>query len=222
MADNIKCINGVALKIIGIATMLIDHIGAVLFPGQMGFRIIGRIAFPIFLFLIVEGFSHTRNVKKYIWRMILFALISEAAFDLAIYDQLYYWKHQNVFATLALGLILLMLYEKAAGKRVIQILLVAGAAAAAWVLHTDYGGCGILLCFLIYIFRGKLLKQILSFLIVSFIFFGLLECAGVMAFVPIALYNGKRGAYNTAVKYLFYLFYPAHLLILALIGGHIP
>lgn len=76
-------LDGTVLKLIACLSMFIDHLGAVCFSGMMGFRIIGRLAFPIYCFLLVEGAVHTRNMKKYILRMGIFALISEVPFDLA-------------------------------------------------------------------------------------------------------------------------------------------
>ena len=89
--------DGTVLKLIACLSMFIDHLGAVCFSGMMGFRIIGRLAFPIYCFLLVEGAVHTHDMKKYILRMGIFALISEVPFDLAFYHRLVYTEHQNVF-----------------------------------------------------------------------------------------------------------------------------
>ena len=89
--------DGTVLKLIACLSMFIDHLGAVCFSGMMGFRIIGRLAFPIYCFLLVEGAVHTHDMKKYILRMGIFALISEVPFDLAFYHRLVYMGHQNVF-----------------------------------------------------------------------------------------------------------------------------
>ena len=135
------------LKIIAIIAMLIDHTGAILFPGEMTFRIIGRIAFPIFVFLLVEGFYHTKNYKKYLTRMGIFALISEIPFDIGFYNYNYgedFFKSlkaafnsqaaaktfikrllesQNVFFTLFIGLVLIYLFRMVENKYEDKILL---------------------------------------------------------------------------------------------------
>ena len=98
-----KGLNSFQLKCIAIVTMLIDHIGAIIFPTQMGFRIIGRFSFPIFCFLLVEGFHHTKDVKKYMIRLGIFALISEIPYDLAFRNVFLEFERQNVFFTLLLG-----------------------------------------------------------------------------------------------------------------------
>ena len=98
-------LSGSTLKLIAIVTMFIDHLGVVAFETQISnymvpyyiMRLIGRLAFPIFCFLLVEGFFHTRDVKKYALRLLVFAFISEIPFDLAFNRQLFYWRHQNVF-----------------------------------------------------------------------------------------------------------------------------
>ena len=98
-----------ALKILAILAMLLDHIAAVFLSSTtmpyVLMRGFGRIAFPIFCFLVVEGYYHTRDVKKYMIRLAGFALVSEIPFDICFYQKPFYWQHQNVFFTLALGLI---------------------------------------------------------------------------------------------------------------------
>ena len=93
--------SGQSLKFIAIATMVIDHIGLALFPDELIWRYIGRISFPIFAFLIVEGFVHTSDFKKYIGRILLFAIISEIPFNLLVSGKVLDFTHQNVFFTFA-------------------------------------------------------------------------------------------------------------------------
>jgi len=104
MKNNKVGIDAFTLKMIAAVTMLIDHVGYIFFPQYVLLRIIGRISFPIFAFLIVEGFMHTRDVKKYIFRMIIFALITEIPFDFAFYGT-FNWGHQNVLVTFLLALV---------------------------------------------------------------------------------------------------------------------
>lgn len=262
------------IKIIAIVAMLIDHVGAIFIsPSQhlnlyVTARIIGRLAFPIFVFLVVEGFYHTRDVKKYLKRLGVFALISEIPFDLAFYslhhrsnfmedvmnvfhnyreDKL--WElinrlneNQNVFFTLFLGLLLIYLMslvEKQYEKQLIisnllDATLTIGALGLAYLLKTDYDIAGILIFVSFYLFRGS--KVVMSFclLIISttilcnadsinyFLMTGnvvyIISMFTPFAMVPIAFYNGKKGK---SVKYFFYIFYPAHLLILFIINQFI-
>lgn len=232
MKTKYRCINGFILKMIAILTMLVDHTGAVLFPDQMIFRYIGRIAFPIFVFLIVEGFYHTRSIRKYEIRLLIFALISEIPFDLAFRGHILEFSYQNVFFTLFLGLVMLDVIRIVRMKSVLagtaaEILVLVLFIFAAYMLKTDYDAGGILLIYVFYKLRGRPLWQSAALLAVSYVFFGLVECPSVIAMIPISLYNGKRGfeksgAYSgtrksigaAAAKYVFYLFYPVHLLIL--------
>lgn len=216
------------LKLIAIITMLIDHIaasGLVPTDSFINFimRCIGRISFPIFIFLMVEGFHHTRDVKKYMIRLGAFALLSEIPFDLAFYGKVLDGSHQNIFFTLFLGLSLITLMsmvEKKFKKRIIISNLLDGLltivfCVIAAVLRTDYGYGGILLIVAFYLFRGSKLMLFLSVLIISYTVFGYINVLEVLAIIPIAFYNGQKGK---NIKYLFYIFYPAHLLILYLIN----
>lgn len=181
-------------------------------------QLIGRIGFPIFCFLLVEGFAHTHDVRKYALRLGAFALISEIPFDLAFHGKAFYWGYQNVFFTLFLGLVVMIIYraieEKLKVNKYVKILLyvlalVAGAAVAE-LLKTDYSAIGVVCIMVLYIFRKKKWQQILAGCIAF-----LWEITAPLAFIPISFYNGKRGL---QMKYFFYAFYPLHLLILYLIA----
>ena len=204
-------IDAFTLKMIAAVTMLIDHTGYIFFPQYVFLRIIGRIAFPIFAFLIVEGFMHTRNVKKYIYRMIAFALITEIPFDFAFYGTVN-WGHQNVLITFTLAL--LALYIDRQYSRKVGIAAAFGLALLAEFIGSDYGMFGVIVVMMFYWnydrFYNKLIfgTATLTLLVSSYQIFD------VMAMIPIGLYNGKKGI---GFKYFFYVFYPGHLLILYLI-----
>lgn len=219
-------LSGNGLKMIAIVTMLVDHVGAMIIergiPQMSGLsedtllmwwyidivlRAIGRIAFPIFCYLIVEGFLYTKNVKKYALRLLAFCFISEVPFDLALFGTWFYPGYQNVYFTLLIGLLALMGLRRYQGTLWKQILIVAGTCAAAVFLRTDYGAFGVFLIILIYLFReNKRQQTILGCLSVCW------EITAPLAFIPIRMYNGSRGKWN--LKYIFYAFYPVHILVL--------
>lgn len=221
-----KKLSGNGLKLIAVATMLIDHTGAMVIE-QMGngapalssqaqmmwgdidfvLRMIGRLAFPIFCFLIVEGFLHTRNVKKYLLRLLVFSLISEIPFDLALYNTWFYPGYQNVYFTLLLGLLALAGIHRYRTCLWKQALVVIAACGGAALLHSDYGAFGVFFIVLLYLLRDDQKSQTI---------FGCIaicwEVAAPLAFIPIRMYNGSRGKWN--LKYFFYAFYPVHILVL--------
>lgn len=202
------------LKIIAIVSMLIDHTGAILYPGEHVFRYVGRLAFPIFCFLLVEGFVHTRNVWKYMGRLGIFAVISEIPYDLAFHESFWAPEKQNVFFTLFIGLGMLWILKNER-ENVIRIGVIILAMWAADFLGTDYGFRGILLIAVFWMAREhKLIGSILA-AGWNFLWQNHLQYAGALAVVPIAAYNGQKGR---SMKYFFYLFYPVHLLILHLIA----
>lgn len=184
-------------------------------------RDIGRVAFPIYCFLLVEGFIHTKNRLKYAWRLLGFALISEIPFDLLFQGNLLEFSYQNVFFTLFFGMLAMIGMDYAARLETIPqslktLLAFAAAAlcmAAAKTMLTDYGLQGVLCIVVMYLFRKNKELQI-AVSSCSFLLF-LQEMAAPYAFISIALYNGKRG-WN--LKYFFYFFYPAHLLLLYLLS----
>ncbi len=225
-----KILNGRTLKWIAVVTMFIDHLGIVLSPGVSTevwrtMRIVGRIAFPIFCFLLVEGFYHTRDVKKYLLRLGAFALVSELPFDLVVFRRLWHPDYQNVFFTLFIGLLLLYLYNRflANTQPVYAIMTVVSALCLAYLIRCDYGAEGVLMIFLFYYFRFRPLAMCVSVGLVM-VFMGGLEVYALAALPFLLLYNGEKGGREpkTAAgalvrKYFFYFFYPVHLTLLALL-----
>lgn len=212
-------LDGTVLKLIACLSMFIDHLGAVCFSGMMGFRIIGRLAFPIYCFLLVEGAVHTRNMKKYILRMGIFALISEVPFDLAFYHRLVYTGHQNVFFTLGLGLLAIWFLEHPIEQLDIpdvlyKLLVIIAAGLIAEFFNTDYGFTGIAVICIFYYLRGQpQLKYSIAAILLAAV--GGVEVYAVLALIPILLYNGQRGRQTKVMQYGFYIFYPTHLLLIA-------
>jgi len=214
---------GNKLKWIAIVTMAIDHTACVLVPHgdplYTVMRMIGRLAFPIFCFLISEGVYHTKNRGKYLFRMGLFALLSEIPFDLAFHGKLFEKSGQNVFFTLALGVLGLMLYDYF--YKVIRFGALAFPALCmllASCIHTDYGALGVLMITVCYLLRPKKYIQLAGVFVTNVALslwykrdIQLFACA---ALIPIALYNGKRGKVSTFGQYFFYGFYPLHLLLI--------
>jgi hypothetical protein len=223
--------NAFSLKIIALTAMFIDHIGAVLVPYNTRAywicRIIGRIAFPIFCFLLVEGFYHTKDVKKYLRRLGIFALISELPFDLLFslgYGFSSLFKQQNVFFTLFLGLLVLYLMsisETKYGKNtfksnLLSSLAIIAGCAAALLLAADYSFMGILLIVTFYIFRSS--KYILTMAVVMVTYFSgyPIEVLAVISMIFILRYNGNKGPQGN--KYFYYAFYPVHMLCIYFIS----
>lgn len=203
-------LTGAQLKMIAVITMVIDHIGAILLPEEMVFRYIGRLSFPIFCFLLVEGFIHTKNIYKYILRLGIFALLSEIPYDLAFFDTIFHWDKQNVFFSLCLGagVLYVIKFTKNNIEKTIYILF---AMLFAEALRSDYGAFGVALIIWFYMLYDDKNWKLLGGAIWNF-YGGIgIQSYGAFAMIPIALYNGEKGR---QIKYLFYLFYPLHLLLL--------
>lgn len=181
------------LKIIAVATMLIDHTACILpdvFSGcYTEMRLIGRVAFPIFCFLLTEGFYYTSSVIKYLFRIGLFAIISEMPFDLAFTGKIYDADHQNVFITLFLGLVALTASGKG-GKVLIKWLceklnkdikaadspllqcaaglpVIILCAVLAEYLSCDYGYCGVLMICAFYMFRERKAMSYIALILIN-------------------------------------------------------
>ena len=184
---------------------------AALYYGYSAMRMIGRVAFPIFCFQLVEGFQKTRDVKKYALRLGAFALISEVPFDLTFKAQLFDLSYQNVFFTLFFGLLTMIVVDKLtktqlpkAGKIVLSGVAIVAGAVIAELLNTDYGAIGVVCIMALFVFKYSKVAQIVAGCI-AFCW----EITAPLAFIPIGFYNGERGL---KLKYFFYAFYPLHLL----------
>ncbi len=237
-----KCVSGFTLKLIALITMTIDHTAMVLLVGAPPYwpmRIIGRIAFPIYCFLLVEGYFHTHSVRRYTLRLLIAAVVSDIPFDLAVDGFWPSWYSQNVMLTLAIGLVTVWLVDHSRGWVLAPAgtqegeppALTMGQKALAWALMavfslagiwladfccTDYSGGGVLLILLFYFFRNKPVDLCIAVLVELTVCFGGIEPYGALALVPILLYNGQRGP-NPGGKWgqwFFYAYYPLHLGVL--------
>lgn len=232
--NTLRFLSGSWLKLIAVMAMLLDHATLILGP-EIGLlhtpliafhgtqitayfllRKIGRLAFPLFCFLLAEGYRHTRNRVKYAIGLLLFALLSEIPFNLMLGDTVLYPAKQNVFVTLSFGLLFLWIYDRD-WKEIWKALGFLTVALATVLAKADYGLQGALLVLLLYALRQKpALRMILSYPLLSG------GVAAFAAFLPISLYNGQRGFIRSkGLKYGFYLFYPIHILLLWLIKTYV-
>ena len=209
------------LKGIACLTMLADHIGAVLWPGT-GLRIVGRMAFPIYCFLLVEGAFHTRDGAKYALRLFIGALLAELPFDLMLSGQLN-WGYQSVMVTLLLGFFMVEAMKRVPGGW--KVALVLPFYVLAELLRSDYGGDGILTVAVFALARnapyGKLL-QLVGLALINWsgyqVWYGIpVQGFALAALAPIWLYSGRKLTRSRGVQWAFYLFYPAHMLVIWLV-----
>lgn len=224
--------NYFVLKIIALICMTLDHIGIVLYPEELFFRVIGRVAFPLFAFLLVNGFYHTKDRKKYLMRLILFTAVSEIPFDLVKHKTLFSPISQNIFFTLSLGMNLMIICEylrKKCNKKILCFCSTFSIAVVisfiAFLFKTDYSWYGVLLIYFFYMFYGTRLKNIvfvaLSLFALTIIYCYVKENTGqltCMLSIPFFIeFKEKRVEINKSVKRIIYWYYPIHLLILYLI-----
>lgn len=219
-------INGASLKYIAFISMFIDHFNKTIITPLLNYQeplvtistifdIIGRIAFPIFAFMIVEGFYKTKSRGKYLRNLLIFAIISEIPYDMFQSKVFINNRSQNIMWALALGLLTLIIVDKLKEKIKnkyawlgISILIVAINAVVATILSFDYDYYSIIIIFILYLFYDKrFLGSILSYLVI------IKEVYAILGFAVINFYNGEKGRQN---KLFNYLFYPAHLFILGL------
>jgi hypothetical protein len=215
--------SSLALKLTALFTMIIDHYGAIFQSDIITYRIIGRLAFPIYCFLLVEGYFHTSNIKKYAARLLIFAFISEIPFDLAFYGEIGF-EHQNIFFTLFIGLTAVYIIDNKKINVNNNALIVFAASVLASLLRTDYQFIGIIYIFIFYSMRNqpKNKKFTVLALIMSVVNIaaGWLQEFSLLALVPIYYYNNKQGRKNKILQISFYIAYPLHLMIFYLINTY--
>ncbi|MCL2397463.1 MAG: conjugal transfer protein TraX [Defluviitaleaceae bacterium] len=234
------------LKIIAVVSMLIDHFGAVVYihlvdgPGRLEIyhmmRNVGRIAFPVFAYLVAQGCLHTKNINKYLLRLGFLALVSEVFFDLAfMYGRsgISFVRDTNIFYTLFLGVAAVAVYERLCrGEKPTAAMKIGLAAAAvlpmmfvAYYLSSDYSIYGVAMIFLIYVAgpfdraaRCGVMLAVLFFLYYPFgaqyQFINPRFLFAAAAAVLVHMYNGRPGPSNAVVKWGFYFFYPVHIAVL--------
>ena len=221
--------------------MLCDHLWGTIVRGNDWLTCIGRLAFPIYAFMIVEGYFHTKNLKKYVGRILAFAVLSEVPFNLAMGSRLFYPIHQNVLWSFLIAIGLIHWNEKVKGKQLWKRIL-AGVASvcigylAGIITFVDFYQAGILTVLVFYFFRGKkwwcYLGQLVCLYYINVEMLGgfsyevqilgqtqFLARQGfaLLALIPIWLYRGKQGYHSKALQYGHYAFYPLHLLVLGLL-----
>lgn len=213
------------LKLIALITMTIDHIGYILVPVWSPYyeplRTIGRLSFVLFAFLISEGLYHTKNKERYIATMFLFAFVIDIP--------RLFWGFEyfaNIFYTLGAGA--LALYLIGHFKNIIlQIVSVLSILYLVTAIGADYGAFGVMVIVTIGVSRmiagnirfvRELIMAIFYLILMKVFEQSDIQMFGIYSFLIIMLYNGKRGYYNPKLKYLIYVYYPAHLLVLTLIG----
>ena len=224
------------IKIIAIITMCLDHISHVIDMPVL--NIIGRAAFPLFAFQLVIGYIHTKNIEKYVKRLLIFAIISQIPYSLLFQET---GGGLNVFFTLALGIITMFIFDQEKIKPIYKALIIGVILIIAEVINVDYKALGVLLIFAIYViykdcikrtdtknsyFENKLLLStiMLMFSVSRFVeYINMIKLETLIAYIGctflptfiMLMYNGKKGP---SLKYFFYLFYPVHLIILVLLN----
>lgn len=220
-----------ALHIWAMLLMLCDHLQLTLLPDLPILRCVGRLAFPLFAFMAVEGYLHTRSLKKYLLRLLMLAVISEIPFDLLVSGSVFDPMHQNVIWTIILGLCCIRAFENISAdlKKMLSAVVIIASLAAAIIARADYSSAGVLTLLAFYAFRGNTLwcrlMQLLSLAFINLVLLGGIgfafpyQALAVLSLPIIWLYDGSQGPHNGFIKAANYLFYPAHMLILALFSA---
>lgn len=220
-----------ALHICAMLLMLCDHLQLTLLPDLPILRCVGRLAFPLFAFMAVEGYLHTRSLKKYLLRLLMLAVISEIPFDLLVSGSVFDPMHQNVIWTIILGLCCIQAFENISAdlKKILSAVVIIASLAAAIIARVDYSSAGVLTLLAFYAFRGNTVRcrlmQLLSLAFINLVLLGGIgfafpyQALAVLSLPIIWLYDGSQGPHNGFIKAANYLFYPAHMLILALFSA---
>ena len=239
---NLPDISSFGLHLLAMALMLCDHVWATLPNMPLWMTALGRIAFPIFAFLMAEGHAHTRDIRQYRKRLLLLAVVTEIPFNLMCSGSVMYPFHQNVIWTFLLASVSIGFVRQAQEKKTVSSVLKACGITllcylAGYVLFVDYHGEGVLMVLVFYLFRGgrwwhypaqaaclywinvEMLKgQMLLLPLAGKTLEVPLQGLALLALIPIWLYRGRQGPHGKTVKLLNYAFYPVHMLILWLVA----
>ena len=242
-------VTGTGLKTIAVITMLIDHVAAGLilywinqqiytddvarvYKVYWAMRYIGRMAFPLYCFMLVEGFMHTSNLKKYVLRILAIAVVSEFPFDYGLKFMRLDLKHNNVMWELALGLFVLYLMNTVLhrtnylisndiNRRLVMVAIMFAGMLIAHFAHLDYSQGGIACISVMYFLYGQTKEQrITSFAagaLMLALMCGEIEVWSFVMLIPIFFYEGHRGRDSKFLRIFFYSFYPVHLTIICLV-----
>lgn len=223
-----KKVTGNMLKCIACITMLIDHVDIVFLGNDYSLRCIGRIAFPIFIFLLAEGFIHTHNKTEYLLRLIAFSLISEIPYDLIFNRDPFFFSNNSVMWTLTLGFICLIMIDDFwrgiyAGEDksiLLQFLLLCGCLYISEILDMNYGATGIMAIILCYIMMRSGIDNTFAYIAVVLLLvtFEKIEIWGLLGLPAIIFYSGELGKKSKPLQLAFYLFYPVHLTVLYILS----
>jgi len=232
-------LDAMTLRLLALGLMLLDHMWATIVPGNMWMTYAGRLAFPIFAFQVTEGFFYTSDRKKYMRRLLIFGLIAEVPFDYMMVSAPFFFFHQNVMFTLALGLWMIGSLERLRAERTLKqvlktALVLLAASLIALIGFVDYGVMGAWTVVLFYLcrgFRGAWIGQLIGMVLLNIIWFQgeslVFTMMGreiwfptqgfaVLSLILIWLYNGKKGSYGKVMQTMSYWFYPVHMLLLHL------
>ena len=240
--ESTKGLNSLSLRVIAMIAMLGDHMWFTIVEGNDWLTYVGRIAFPIFAFLLVEGFYHSSNRGKYFSRLFIFAIFSELPFNLMVNGTFAYSKHQNVLWTLLIGLLVMMVIEIVRNK--LDNVMVTGIvtivvsyfgyyiATSSVVDYSGYGILTIVLFYTCYNLRYAWIGQLIGLIYINcFMLIGQtiplhlfgntfelpIQSFAILSLFFIWKYNKQLGPHNKYAQYSFYLFYPLHMLILAIL-----
>lgn len=232
-------LSSVGLHIFAMLFMLLDHMWATVFTNAQWMTQVGRLAYPIFAFMIVEGYTHTKNLKKYVLRLLIFAVITEIPFNLMVGNSVFYYVHQNVLWTFLISIGLIHLNELARKREKLWLSLVTMVSTCllgyvlGYATFVDYNAAGILTVLLFYFCRGRkwwcylgqlaglyyINVELLQGLYFEVELFGhtfevVQQGLAVLSLAFIWLYRGRQGKKSKVFQYFCYAFYPVHMLIL--------
>lgn len=218
-----------SLRLFALLCMCADHAGLALFPSIGAFRCVGRLAFPLYCFLLVQGYTHSRDVRAYGRRLLLMALISEIPFDMLIFGRIASGMEQNVFFSLIFGLIAMQSSDALRDKPLYAGFAAAALCMGAMLCRVSYGWLGVALCLCIHSLYDRRLRMAVWIACILLIYSFSLLLSGVtmswvlvsfcalLSLLPILCYNGKRGLRVPLLTFAFYAAYPLHIAALLII-----